>query len=162
MMKKYFVAAALVLCTCLALSPVVAFAQEVVPNNHSVNVGQLIAPWLEMLLGAVSILITAIVGWIATQIQKRTGIEVEAKHRDALQAALTNAAGLIVAKAQGSLGDRTIDVRHPVIADAITYVNRAAPDAVARFGLTPAQLAEKLVAKLGLVDAGSAKPGPIK
>lgn len=131
----------------IMLAPVVAFAQE----NTSINVGQLLAPWLEMLVGAVAILITALLGWITAMIKQKTGIDIEARHREALQTALTNAAGLVISRVQGSIADVDFDVRHALVKDAILYVNQAAPDAVERFGLTPQDIAEKLTAKLGLV-----------
>ena len=116
----------------------VAFAQE----STTVRVGDLIAPWLEMLMGAFVILITAIVGYVANLIRQKTGIDIEARHREALQTALANGAGLILSKATTALADKTIDVRSPQIRDAINYVSEAAPDAIKYFGIAPDQLAE--------------------
>lgn len=135
----------------IMLAPVVAFAQET--PSTSINIGDLFAPWLEMLVGAVAILIAALLSWITAMIKQKTGIDIEARHREALQTALTNAAGLVLSKVKDSVADKDIDVRNALIRDAIVYVNQAAPDAVKRFGLTPQNLAEKLSAKLGLASA---------
>lgn len=136
----------------------VAHAQE----STQIVVGDLVAPWLEMLVGAVSILITAILGWLAAQLKMKTGIDIEARHREALQTALTNAAGLALSKLGDTAKDTKIDVRSPIIRDSILYVNKAVPDAVKNFGLSPDQLAEKLVAKIGLALAPSKVEDPIK
>lgn len=132
-------------------------------QDTQVVVGDLIAPWLEMLMGAFAILITAIIGWIAAQIKAKTGIDIEARHREALQVALTNGAGLILNSLGRRAKDITFDVKHPAIASGVKYVMEAVPDAVDNFGLRPEQLAEKLVAKLGLATApaDTDKPGTL-
>lgn len=136
-----------------------AMAQTAVPSS-SINVGELVSPILQTVIGGVSLLITALVGWLVTIIQKRTGIEIEAKHREALQTALTNAAGLALNKASGALSDKTINVGSPYVKEAIEYVFKAAPDAIDYFGLSPADLIEKLIAKLGLATAVPTTPTP--
>ena len=128
----------------------VALAQQV---SSPLIVGDLIAPWLQMLLGAVSVLVTAIVGWLAARIEAKTGIEIEARHREALQTALTNGAGLILNNAAGKVKDVSFDIRNPLVRDGVEYVLKAVPDAVEKFHLSPEQLSEKLVAKLGMATA---------
>ncbi len=87
-----------------------AFAQTTVtssaPSETTINVGQLLAPWLQYLIAAAVAFILALFSWITAVINKRAGLEnnanvaaIEARARDALQAALTNAAGMIVMKA---------------------------------------------------------------
>jgi len=127
-----------------------AFAQA---PSTSVNVGALLAPWLEMLVASLATLVTALVGFAAQQLRKRTGIAIEQSHRDAIQTALTNAAGLLVARVGNRLDNVNVDVRSAAVRDAILYVNAAAPMAVRYFDLTPELLAQKLTAKLGVVGA---------
>jgi hypothetical protein len=142
----------------LALIYVLMLPALVLAQDTDINVGQLLSPWVEALMSALLVLVTAIIGWIAAAIQRRTGIEIEAKHREALQTALTNAAGLVLNKVKSSLSDVTIDVRHPAIKDAILYINGAVPDAIKNFGLSPDDLAEKLLAKIGVVTAPTTEP----
>ena len=151
----------MVLLACIAIAfGAPAFAQDASVPNTSINLGDIIGPWLEMIVGAVAILVTAILGWLAALIKAKTGIDIEARHREALQTALTNAAGLMLRR----LGDKanlvSFDVHNPIIREGILYVTRSAPDAVKKFGLSPEQLAEKLVAKLGLATATAALPEP--
>lgn len=150
---QYLVLAVAAILIAAAL-PVVAMAQE---SDTTVNVGQLLAPWLELLVGAVVTLALALLAYLTALIKAKTGIDIGAKHRETLQAAVENAAGLVLAKVQGSLADKTIDVRHPLVRDAIMYVNANAPDAVAHWGLSGDAIAEKILAKIGLATAKQEK-----
>ena len=155
-MKKFFslLALAAVAILVAAALPVVAMAQE---QGTTIDLGSLLAPWLEMLIGAVAILVTAILGYLAALIKRKTGVDIDLARMTTLQTAITNAAGLVINKLGDAAEGKTIDVRHPLIRDAILYVNAAAPDAVAQFGLSGEQIAEKIAAKLGLATA----PAPV-
>lgn len=134
----------------LLLVPALALAQD-----STINLGELVSPWLELLLGFFAVIIPALGAWAAAEIRRRTGIALELAHMQTFQQALLNGAGLLVTKATQMADNVTIDARHPAIRDAILYVNKSAPDAIAYFGLTPEQIAEKLVAKLGLINSAS-------
>lgn len=137
----------------MLLFTVAAVAQT---ETTVINLGDLIAPWLEYLVGIVVVLIGALVTWITTMIKQRTGLDIEAHHREAFQTALTNAAGLVIQRGGELAAGVNIDVKNPAIRDAIMYVNQAAPDAVKHFGITPNMIAEKLNAKLGVVTGPTA------
>lgn len=79
------------------LLPLAAMAQET-----TVAVGDLISPWLELLLAAAAIIIPAVATWAAAELRRRTGISIEASHRNAFQTALLNGAGLLVAQAKNA------------------------------------------------------------
>lgn len=132
------------------LLPVAAFAQE---TDTTVKIGALIAPWADMIVSTVAVLIGALVTWITALISRKTGIEIEARHREALQSALTNGAGLVLSKITVPLSNLSMDVKSPLVKIGVEYVLNAAPDAVKKFGLSPDELAEKLVAKLGLASS---------
>lgn len=128
----------------------IAHAQQAA---YPVIVGDLIAPWLQMLMGGLAVLITAIVGWLAARIEAKTGIEIEARHREAFQTALTNSAGLVLNNIAGRVKDVSFDTKNPYVREAVEYVLRSVPDAVEKFGVTPEQIATKIVAKLGMATA---------
>ena len=107
------------------------------------------------LLPIVSVIAAAIAGWLANLLRVKFGLEIEQKHRDALQTALTNAAGLAIAKGKDVVAGKEIDVKNPVIADAVNYVVAAVPDALKYFGLTPESLSEKIAARIGAMKAGA-------
>lgn len=82
---------------------------------------------LEQLLGgdlitqAATIAITGFIGWGASMIKSRFGIEVEARHREALQSALLNGAKLAIGK--GLTGPAAVAI-------AVDYARTSVPDAV--------------------------------
>jgi hypothetical protein len=154
--------------TFVALTPpvVIAYAQTTVtstaPSETTINVGQLLAPWLQALIAAIVSLILALFGWLTVVLNKRAGLEsnaavlaMEAHMRELLDTALTNAAGSLVMMAGNKLDGLTLDVRSPLIAQGITQVNTWAQSAVVKFGLTPDDLAKKLIDKIGVLTASN-------
>jgi hypothetical protein len=127
-----------------------AFAQTQVPVESIYGVLQ---PYL---LAVVSVIATAIVGWLAELLRRKFNLDIDAAHRDALQTALVNGAGLLIGKAGSAIADRKIDLKSAVLAEAVNYVLQAVPDAIRHFGITPEAVAEKLQAKLPQVAASNA------
>lgn len=121
-----------------------------VATDTRIDGGSIFGAWRPYIVETVSILIAALVGWVVNLIRRRTGLEIEAKHRDALQTALTNAAGLVIAKAGDLASALQLDTRNAALNEGIAYVLKSAPDALAFFGITRESLKEKLEAKLGL------------
>lgn len=97
---------------------------------------EIITPVLQALLGIlIPVGIAALFQWL-----KKLGLDVEARHRDALQSALTNAAMLALARAGGRSA--------PATQVAVDYVKRNVPDAVRKFGLDDGRIAELVAPKL--------------
>lgn len=98
------------------------------------------------------IIVTALLGWAAILYSRVTGKELEAKHREALQSALTN--GLAWAIQQVLKGKLSPDGTVPeakkaeVIAKAQEYVTTSVPDAVQKFNITQPTMDKLLTAKL--------------
>lgn len=138
----------------MIITTVAAFAQDATPDTI-INLGDIVSPWLQLIFTAASVIIPAAALWAAAELRRRTGITIEASHRDAFQTALTNAAGLLLAKAGDAANGIKIDARNPAIKEAVLYVNKSAPDALAYFGLSPDQIAEKIAAKIGTMTASS-------
>ncbi len=114
------------------------------------------------LVEVTSILILALVGWLAGTVKAKFKIDIDAKHRDALQAALTNAAGLVINRAGGMASALILPNANPFIQQGVSYVIEAAPDALKHFGITPETagrvLTEKLEAKIGVLSVSAADP----
>ncbi len=127
-----------------------AFAQSEVAVEGLYNALQ---PYL---LAVVSVVATAIVGWLAELLRRKFNLDIDAAHREALQTALVNAAGLLIGKAGSAFSARKLDVKSAALAEAVNYVITAVPDAIRHFGITPEALAEKIQAKLPQVTAGNA------
>src|SRR5262245_5582941 len=83
-----------------------------------------VQPPLITLFGAAA---TAIVGWLAATLKAKWNIDIDAQHREALQTALTNGAGLVWSKTRATVPDH-FDVKSPLVAEGIRYVLAAAPD----------------------------------
>lgn len=121
-------------------------------QDTTVNLGELLDPWMQIVLTFCALVIPALGAWAAAELRRRTGIALEQAHMVTFQQALTNGAGLILAKAHDAAGNVNIDVRSQAVRDVIKYVNASAPDAIKYFGVTPEAIAEKLVAKIGLAQ----------
>lgn len=137
------------------------------PSETTINVGQLLAPWLQILIAAVVSCILALFGWLTKVFNDRAGLQnnasvlaIEGQARDTLQSALTNAAGLLVMKMGPRLDGMKIDVQSPLIADAVNTVNKLAGDAVARFGITPETVGALIIAKVGVLTASNPSVTP--
>jgi hypothetical protein len=144
----------------LLLASLPALAQDT-----TVSAGPLFQAVEPYVTAVVSAAVTALLAWLTATIAKWTGVAIEAKSRDALQTALENAAGLVIAKGGATLDEVRVDVRHPTLKAGVEYVQAAVPDALKRFGLGEDALREKLVAKVGvLVAKGGAQalPAPFR
>lgn len=95
---------------------------------------------------------------VLTSVTKRLGLQIEASKRDALQVALTNAAGGLVAKLGDQARDLKIDVKNPAMADAVARVVRGAPDALKWAGLTEAEIARRVLEKIPQLPTSIALP----
>lgn len=132
-------------CVLLMLAAVSAEAQTLGDSLLGV-----FRPYLIELAG---IFIAALAAWLFKLIREKLGLDIEARHREAFQTALTQAAGLLISRlGSGSLAAR-LPMDSPGIIDGVAYVQSAVPDAVARFSLEPHVISEKLTAKIGVIAA---------
>jgi lysylphosphatidylglycerol synthetase-like protein (DUF2156 family) len=94
-----------------------------------------VRPYIAEMIGLV---VAAIVAYLVQLIRRWTGIEIEARHREALQSALANAA--MVAADRG-------------VAAGAAYVEHSVPDALKHFKLDQAGIQRLLEPKLaGLIQ----------
>ena len=133
----------------IAASPVLA--QTTTTGPTEVGVWSLLEPVRPLLTELLSILIAALVGFLTVKINKWLGLNIEAKHREALQMALKNGAMAGLAKVQSMTADARVDVKSEIVAQALVYASKSAPDAIAYFGLTPERLREMIEAKIPAV-----------
>ena len=95
--------------------------------NHVLT--DIIQPILSALATA---LVPILVAYLADRVRLWTGIEIEARHREALQSALANAARIAIEK-----GD---------VKEGVAYVTRSVPDAVKALAVDGADHIEELLA----------------
>lgn len=136
---------------CAGLLAIAGMASAQTPTTGSA-VFEIVRPYLVEIAG---VFIAAVVGWLATTIKAKLGVDIEARHREALQAALTNAAGLVINRAGGAVRALNLPESNPLLVEGVKYVVDSAPDALKHFGITPeaagAILIEKLEAKIGVM-----------
>jgi hypothetical protein len=108
-----------------------ALAAEVVaPGIYD----ELVRPYLVELIG---LLVAGVIAWAVQRFHALTGIQIEARRREALQSALTNAA--VVALERGTHF-------------GVEYVKRSVPDAVRYFNLTDKGIERQLEPHLKKID----------
>lgn len=133
-----------------------AFAQATSPTQ--ITVGEIVSPWIQVIMAAAASLIVALAGWATAILKAKTGIEIEAKHMLTLQSALTNAAGKLLYTAGDKIGGYSVDVKNRTLAQAIIYVNQSAADAVKHFDLSEKTIADMILNKVGVITAPSKDP----
>jgi hypothetical protein len=116
--------------------------------HADISVGQAFGAWREYVDAVLSALIIGLVGIVLELIRRKLGISIEDSQRAALQTALTNGAGLALTRLGNVLDKKTVTTGNAAIDEAVNYVMKSAPAAVARFGLTPDQVRQKIEAKL--------------
>lgn len=102
-------------------------------------------PHILELLGLV---LTGIIGWAAAAARRKWGIEIEARHREALQSALLNGARL--ALRHELTGKAAVDL-------ILNYIRSSVPDAVGNLKPSPEVLSDLAKAKLEQVAAEKVK-----
>lgn len=93
-------------------------------------------PHILELLGLV---LTGIIGWAAAAARRKWGIEIEARHREALQSALMNGARL--ALRHELTGKAAVDL-------ILNYIRSSVPDAIGNLGASHEVLTDLAKAKL--------------
>lgn len=124
-----------------------AFAQD---TGIDIDLG----PIRSLLTEFIGLLIMAFVGYVSLWLRTKWKIDVDEGHRKSLQDALNNASNLLVGKVIPDGKTVRIEVGNANVADAIEYVVKAAPDALAHFGLDRKAILAKLEPKiLGMLNA---------
>ena len=88
--------------------------------------------------------LSAVISWTAVRLTKKTGLEIEQHHRDALHTALMTAARLALAKQL--TGAAAIEL-------ALDYAKRSVPDAIRKLNPPQAVIENLAKAKLEQVKA---------
>jgi hypothetical protein len=88
---------------------------------------------------------TAFLGWMSYWVKQKFGVDIEAKHREAIAAFVSRQASGLIAAGAVKLEGIKIDVKSEALASAARMAMAAIPDALAYFGLTPGKIAEMIV-----------------
>lgn len=96
----------------------------------------------------IGLALTGIIGWAAAVARKKWGIDIEAKHREALHSALFTGAQL--ALKQNLTGKAALDL-------ILRYIRESVPDAIGGLGATKEVLTDLAKAKIEEVAQAKAK-----
>lgn len=129
-------------------------------GNTAINWAELLIPWMQLLVPVVVGFVIALLTYLTVLLRQRTGISIEQAHMQTLQTALENAAGKAIMMLGAKMKNAKLDAKHPAIQSAILYANDAALDAVKAFNLTSEQMAEKIIAKIGVLTAPDPTASP--
>lgn len=114
--------------------------------------GEALAPYIN---ATVQALILALVSWVLMSIQKKTGIAVDAGHRDALVRALQNQAGSLIADGLVKVASGKVEVEKGPLTEAAAEALKSIPDAADHLGLTPEYVAKRIVDMIPQTQAGA-------
>lgn len=156
-MHRYRILSSVILATAIFMvAPALAQTTAPIPAGGFINVGQAfnaaVAPYVDAVVQGV---IAALVGWVVWKIKQKTGIDIDAGHRDAVTRALQNQANALLAAGKTRMSGVKIQVDNLALATAANNLLTAVPDAAKHFGLTPQWAAEKILATLPQTDAGA-------
>ena len=170
-MKRLFAAAALIamlivsahaqvptyatfLATAVGGSPMIVVPQK---QGGVINVGQAFGEIAEPYINAaVNSLIMAGLTWLFWLLRTKLNINIDAEHRASITAAAQRQAASLIADGKVALQGKTITVDNEALAEAANAALVAAPDAAARFGLTPESVAKRIVDFIPQSTAGAA------
>lgn len=135
-----------ILVAALALGAAPALANAPDSTVSLAPIVDLIAPYIVSIIGA---LVAGLLGWLSKRVNDWLGIEIEHRHREVLHSAAFTGLERAIAGLRVRGEEISFDLRSPVIAEAVDWVlTKGAPDAVARFGLSPADVEAIVSAKL--------------
>jgi hypothetical protein len=134
---------------CLALAASALFTPTLA---HAASVDftwafDLVAPFVETSLIALA---AGAVGWLASRLGRRIGLEIDRDHAQALHEAIArgvrHALSLVRTEVQGQAH---VDIESRLIAETAIYMEQLMPDALAYFGITDEALDRLIRAHLG-------------
>jgi hypothetical protein len=113
-----------------------------------------LSPYMAELVAAIGAVLVAIAGAALRAfhrfLERRWGLELDAETRAYLQDALDRAVdyGVARAAAAAAAAAPSVDLRHEAVRHAAEYALDRVPDALARFGITPAALTRMVEARI--------------
>lgn len=99
------------------------------------------------LISGLSLILTVLIGGAAQVTKQRFGLEIEARHREALHSALMSGVRAAIEDGPGAAKDVLVE-------KAVTYARDSVPDAITRLRPSEAVLRRLVFAKLKEIGAG--------
>ena len=115
----------------VALVPTLALAAD--GQTYAIDTGPLISAAMPFLEAALMAVVTAATAWLSRKAHQYFGVQIEAKHREAINEVILSRINQLSVVA--SARSPTFYTRHTVVAAVANYVIEKVPDAVKYFGL---------------------------
>jgi hypothetical protein len=122
-------------------------------SDTAVSAAGIAADLQPYIVGAIGVIVTALGTFIAAQIQRRTGVAVDAATTAKVETYIADKAAQAVAAASDNLSKEKINVGSPIVADLTTKVVAALPAELKAIGLSPDAVSHKLAAAFGRLQA---------
>lgn len=128
---RLFIQAALAAVLFTVFMPLAAFAQAVGADQTIITEPTFVQQIVLALVPVIGLVITTLIGIGLALLKQKTGIDIEARHREALQSALLN--GVIYAiQKTGWLPGKSTEM---LLGEARNYAELSVPGALAKFGI---------------------------
>lgn len=129
------------------LAGAVVLSTSALAQTHSVvEVGSTTAGQIrDVMVTVVAGVTTAFLGWMSYWIKQKFGIDIEARHREALTAFINRQASSLIAMGAVKLEGVKVDVKSDAVASAARLAMTAIPDAMKFFNLTPGAVGSMIV-----------------
>ena len=139
---------ALAFCIVLGVFAMPALAQDSSTELRGGAIWATVAPYL---FTTISAAVIAVLTWLAELFRRWTGIQIEAKHREALHSAAMTGVAAAFTKIGEKADTLTIDAKSEIIRDGVDWVFKSVPDALAHFNVTPQSIATLVESKLAIL-----------
>ena len=110
-----------------------------------------------VLVDVLGTILAGVFAWAAVYAKAHFQASYVKLAQDVFQKALEQGAGLALTQLPPTTSPNgALTVSHPAVQAAVEYVQKAVPDAIRDFNLKPFDIAEKIVAKIGVLTAPAA------
>ena len=136
---------AVVFATLLSLAATAALAQTA-PANTTVELGATLTGQIrDIMVTVIAGVSTAFLAWVSYWLKAKFGIDIESKHREALQSFINRQASALLAMGAVKLEGVKLDVKSEAVASLARMAFTAIPDAMKYFGLSPDVIGQMIV-----------------
>lgn len=157
LLKQAAIFAALMFVAVPAFWPVAAFAQAVATDAIVITEPTFVQQLVLVSVPLIGLVISAMLALGFAVLKQKTGIDVEARHREALQSALMNGVLFALQRAGWVQGQPT----DKLLTAARSYVESSVPDALKQFGIDAATQAGRATLDRLLTPKLPVPPGTV-
>ena len=153
-MNKFITPAIIIVLSIIAGQAVAQSATDTTINTTSIIAA--IAPYVASVVSAV---ILGGLSVLFALLKKKWGLDIDDKVRSTIIQTTQSAVNQQIAKIEGNLGNKSIDLKNPMVVEATNYVIQKLPTELDHFKLSPDDVSKIVQAQFGKIQAGQ---GPLE